>query len=45
MAKTKPEAKKVNLALQGGGAPGAYTGGGLDPLLEDERLEIEGISG
>ena len=45
MAKTKPEAKKVNLALQGGGAHGAYTWGVLDRLLEDERLEIEGISG
>jgi len=45
MAKVKPEAKKVNLALQGGGAHGAYTWGVLDRLLEDERLEIDGISG
>jgi NTE family protein len=37
--------KRVNLALQGGGAHGAYTWGVLDRLLEDERLEIDGISG
>jgi NTE family protein len=37
--------KKVNLALQGGGAYGAFTWGVLDHLLEDGRLEIEGISG
>lgn len=37
--------KKINLALQGGGAHGAYTWGVLDKLLEDKRVEIEGISG
>jgi NTE family protein len=37
--------KKINLALQGGGAHGAYTWGVLDRLLEEEDLEIEGISG
>src|SRR5262249_21292375 len=37
--------KKINLALQGGGAHGAFTWGVLDRLLEDDRLEIEGISG
>jgi NTE family protein len=37
--------KRLNLALQGGGAHGAYTWGVLDRLLEDERLEIEAISG
>jgi NTE family protein len=37
--------KKINLALQGGGAHGAYTWGVLDRLLEDERIEIEGVSG
>ena len=36
--------KKINLALQGGGAHGAFTWGVLDRLLEEERLEIEGIS-
>jgi NTE family protein len=37
--------KRINLALQGGGAHGAFTWGVLDQLLADERLEIEGISG
>jgi NTE family protein len=37
--------KKINLALQGGGAYGAFTWGVLDHLLEDGRLEIEGITG
>src|SRR3974390_95809 len=37
--------KTVNLALQGGGAHGAFTWGVLDRLLEDGRLRFEGISG
>src|ERR1700752_3989611 len=37
--------KKINLGLQGGGAHGAFTWGVLDYLLEDGRLDIEGISG
>jgi len=37
--------KPVNLALQGGGAHGAFTWGVLDRLLEDERLALDGISG
>ena len=37
--------KRVSLALQGGGAHGAFTWGVLDYLLEDGRLAIEGISG
>jgi NTE family protein len=36
--------KRVNLALQGGGAHGAFTWGVLDRLLEDERIVLEGIS-
>ena len=36
---------RLNLALQGGGAHGAFTWGVLDRLLEDGRLAIEGISG
>jgi NTE family protein len=36
--------KNVNLALQGGGAHGAFVWGVLDRLLEDGRLEIEAIS-
>lgn len=35
--------KTVNLALQGGGAHGAFAWGVLDKLLEDGRLAIEGI--
>jgi NTE family protein len=38
-------AKKINLALQGGGSHGAFTWGVLDQLLADGRLEITGISG
>jgi NTE family protein len=37
--------KPINLALQGGGAHGAFTWGVLDRLLEEEQLVIEGISG
>lgn len=37
--------KPINLALQGGGAHGAFTWGVLDCLLEDSRVEIEAISG
>jgi len=37
--------KKVNLALQGGGAHGAFTWGVLDRLLEDGRIAFDGISG
>jgi NTE family protein len=35
----------VDLALQGGGAHGAFTWGVLDRLLEEGRLEFDGISG
>jgi NTE family protein len=41
----KGRGKPVNLALQGGGAHGAFTWGVLDQLLDDGRVEIEGISG
>ena len=37
--------KRISLALQGGGALGAYTWGALDRLLEDARIEIAAISG
>ncbi|MDJ0741023.1 MAG: patatin-like phospholipase family protein [Gammaproteobacteria bacterium] len=37
------ERKTINLALQGGGAHGAFAWGVLDKLLEDGRLGIEGI--
>ena len=38
-------AKKINLALQGGGAHGAFTWGVLDRLLEDDEIEISAMSG
>ncbi|MBL0125294.1 MAG: patatin-like phospholipase family protein [Betaproteobacteria bacterium] len=37
--------KTINLALQGGGAHGAFAWGVLDYLLEDGRLIFDGISG
>lgn len=37
--------KRINIALQGGGAHGAFSWGALDRLLEDGRLVIDGISG
>lgn len=37
--------KRISLALQGGGAHGAFTWGVLDQILEDDRLDIEAISG
>ncbi|HVM82990.1 MAG TPA: patatin-like phospholipase family protein, partial [Candidatus Binatia bacterium] len=36
--------RRLNLALQGGGAHGAFAWGVLDRLLEEERLEFDGIS-
>jgi len=36
---------RLNLALQGGGAHGAFTWGVLDALLEDARIRFEGLSG
>ena len=39
----KPK-KKISLALQGGGAHGAFTWGVLDHILEDGRLDVEAIS-
>lgn len=40
----KRNAKTINLAIQGGGAHGAYAWGVLDRLLEDGRIRIDGIS-
>lgn len=37
--------RRINLALQGGGAHGAFTWGVLDCLLEDDEIEIAAISG
>lgn len=36
---------KINLALQGGGAHGAFTWGVLDRLLEEDDIEVAAISG
>ncbi len=36
--------KTINLALQGGGAHGAFTWGALNRLLEEEDLEYEAIT-
>ncbi len=41
----KSAIKKLNLALQGGGAHGAFTWGVLDHLLSDPRIAISGLSG
>ncbi|WP_370401460.1 patatin-like phospholipase family protein [Sulfitobacter sp. JB4-11] len=41
----KSRAKRINLALQGGGAHGAFTWGVLDRLLQEEEVEISAISG
>jgi NTE family protein len=38
-------AKRINLALQGGGSHGAFTWGVLDRLLEDHRIVIDSICG
>jgi NTE family protein len=37
--------KRINIALQGGGAHGSFTWGVLEQLLTDGRLSFEGISG
>lgn len=41
----KHHIKTINLALQGGGAHGAFTWGILDRILEDDRLWINALSG
>jgi NTE family protein len=42
---TEVPVSRINLALQGGGSHGAFTWGVLDALLEDGRIDLEGISG
>ena len=37
--------KRINLALQGGGAHGAFTWGVLDRLLEEPDIAFDAISG
>ena len=44
-ARRAPTPRRLTLALQGGGAHGAFTWGVLDRLLEQPALTIEAISG
>ncbi|MFC3616728.1 patatin-like phospholipase family protein [Lutimaribacter marinistellae] len=37
--------KRINLALQGGGAHGAFTWGVLERLLDEDDIEVAGITG
>lgn len=37
--------KQIDLALQGGGSHGAFTWGVIDRLLEEESIDILGVSG
>ncbi|MFD1882485.1 patatin-like phospholipase family protein [Paracoccus pacificus] len=39
------KAKRINLALQGGGSHGAFTWGVLDRLLDEPGIEIASVSG
>lgn len=45
MSRASQKPRLIDLALQGGGAHGAFTWGVLDRLLDEETLQIEGISG
>jgi NTE family protein len=42
---TSAATRRINVALQGGGSHGAFSWGVLDRLLEDGRIDIDGISG
>ena len=42
---TAKSPRPVNLALQGGGAHGAFTWGVLDRLLDEDSIAIEAVSG
>jgi NTE family protein len=41
----RPRRVRLNLALQGGGAHGAFTWGVLDRLLEEEHIQMAAVSG
>ena len=45
ISRTKTTPVPIDLALQGGGAHGAFTWGVLDRLLEEPWLQFDGISG
>lgn len=36
--------KTINIAIQGGGAHGAFAWGVIDKILEDGRIGVEGLS-
>ena len=42
---SRGETKLINLAMQSGGAHGAFTWGVLDRLLEDDRIGSPRIDG
>ena len=44
MARSSPKTKPISLALQGGGAHGAFTWGVLERLSECETLDIQAIT-
>ncbi|NRA73452.1 MAG: patatin-like phospholipase family protein [Rickettsiales bacterium] len=41
--KRKNSRKTINLALQGGGTHGAFAWGFLDKIIEDGRIDVEGL--
>lgn len=43
VASSEREPRTLNLALQGGGAHGAFTWGVLDRLLDEPKLSLEGV--
>jgi len=43
--RARSDRRHINLALQGGGAHGAFTWGVLNRLIADRRIFIDGISG
>ena len=45
LPRPRPRRRHLNLALQGGGAHGAFTWGVLDRLLDEEELEFTAIAG
>ena len=45
MSEQKKNVKKLSIAMQGGGAHGAFTWGVLDRLLEEKDIVVDGVSG
>jgi len=43
--KKEKKIKKVSIAMQGGGAHGAFAWGVMDRLLEEDDIYVEGVSG